>query len=69
MWFLQGADMTKNEIQMVLEDYLIREMPEGTIIGNPKWWAEKLANVLAKQQSKLDVNVFPDGMPLYARPD
>jgi len=61
--------MNKNEIQMILEDYLCREMPEGTIIGNPKWWAAKLANVLAKQQSKLDTNIFPQDMPLYARPD
>jgi hypothetical protein len=36
--------MTKNEaLKLALEAYLCREMPAGTIIGDPKWWATKIA--------------------------
>ena len=29
-------------------DWLEREMPEGTVIGDPLWWASKIATYLAK---------------------
>lgn len=34
-------------------------------------WTEAIEEALAQpdQKHQLDVNVFPDGMPLYARPD
>ena len=30
-------------LKLALEAYLCREMPAGTIIGDPKWWAPKIA--------------------------
>jgi len=42
--------MSKEAMKLALEDYLSREMPAGTVIGDPKWWAGKIANVLAKQE-------------------
>ena len=42
--------MSKEAMKLALEEYLSREMPEGTVIGDPKWWAGKIANVLAKQE-------------------
>lgn len=39
--------MTKDEaLKLALEAYLCREMPAGTVIGDPKWWAPKIANVI-----------------------
>ena len=39
--------MTKDEaLKQALEAYLCREMPAGTVIGDPKWWAPKIANVI-----------------------
>ncbi len=36
--------MTKDEaLKLALEAYLSREMPAGTVIGDPKWWAPKIA--------------------------
>jgi hypothetical protein len=40
----------KEAMKLALEDYLSCEMPEGTVIGDPKWWAGKIANVLANQE-------------------
>ena len=42
--------MSKEAMTLALEDYLSREMPAGTVIGDPKWWAGKIANLLAKQE-------------------
>jgi hypothetical protein len=39
--------MTKDEaLKLALEAYLCREMPAGTIIGDPKWWVPKIANAI-----------------------
>ena len=38
--------MSKEAMKQALEDYLSREMPAGTVIGDPKWWAAKIANVM-----------------------
>jgi hypothetical protein len=38
--------MTIEAMKLALEDYLSREMPAGTVIGDPKWWAAKIANVM-----------------------
>ena len=43
--------MSKEAMTLALEDYLSREMPAGTVIGDPKWWAGKIANVIAKQEN------------------
>ena len=41
--------MNKDEaLKMALEEYLCREMPAGTIIGDPKWWVSKIANAIKK---------------------
>ena len=42
--------MSIETMKQTLEDYLSCEMPAGTVIGDPKWWAGKIANVLAKQE-------------------
>lgn len=46
----EANNMSKEAMKLALEDYLSREMPAGTVIGDPKWWAGKIANVLAKQE-------------------
>ena len=39
--------MSKEEaLKLALEAYLCREMPAGTIIGDPKWWVPKIANAI-----------------------
>ena len=38
--------MTKEALKLALEAYLCREMPAGTVIGDPKWWAAKIANAI-----------------------
>lgn len=35
--------MSREVLQQALELYLSREMPAGTVIGDPKWWAPKIA--------------------------
>lgn len=40
--------MSIEAMKQALEDYLSREMPAGTIIGDPKWWAEKIARVASQ---------------------
>ena len=36
----------KEALKLALEAYLCREMPAGTIIGDPKWWAPKIASAI-----------------------
>lgn len=38
--------MSRAVMQQTLEAYLSREMPAGTVIGDPKWWAPKIAAAL-----------------------
>ena len=45
--------MKDEALKLALEDYLIREMPAGTVIGDPKWWAGKIATAI-KQALALD---------------
>ena len=33
----------REALELALEAYLCREMPAGTVIGDPKWWAPKIA--------------------------
>ena len=33
----------REALKLALEAYLCREMPAGTIIGDPKWWVPKIA--------------------------
>ena len=33
-------------LKLALEAYLCREMPAGTVIGDPKWWVPKIANAI-----------------------
>lgn len=34
----------------VLREYLLREMPSGTVIGDPTWWAPRIAKAIAAPQ-------------------
>ena len=43
---------TTENVNLELEAYLCREMPEGTIIGDPKWWAPKIAMVICKAMAE-----------------
>lgn len=44
---LQPAQKPEREaLKLALEAYLCREMPAGTVIGDPKWWAAKIANAI-----------------------
>ena len=36
----------REALKLALEAYLCREMPAGTIIGDPKWWVPKIANAI-----------------------
>ena len=40
----------------MFEDWLIRNMPAGTVIGEPTWWAKKIRNVLSYE--KLEPNAI-----------
>lgn len=53
--------MTKqiDALKLALEAYLCREMPEGTVIGDPKWWAPKIAAAIEQALSQPDA--FADG--------
>jgi hypothetical protein len=37
--------------QASFEAWLCREMPEGTVIGDPKWWAPRIARAFARSET------------------
>ena len=41
-------------LKLALEAYLCREMPAGTIIGDPKWWAPKIAMAVREALAQPD---------------
>ena len=41
--------MEREALKQALEAYLCREMPEGTVISDPKWWASKIADAITKK--------------------
>lgn len=56
--------MTKEAMTLALEAYLCREMPAGTVIGDPKWWVPKIANAI-----KEALNHIPDAKKMVAQPE
>lgn len=50
----------KETVRLVLEEYLCREMPAGTIIGDPKWWANKIAGVLTNPEPSKPTDTYDD---------
>ena len=47
--------MTKDEaLKLALEAYLCREMSAGTVIGDPKWWASRIANAIKEALAQPD---------------
>jgi len=36
------------DLVAVLREYLVREMPAGTVIGDPAWWAPRIANAISR---------------------
>lgn len=67
--------MSRELMQQVLTEYLNREMPEGTVIADPYWWAIRIAKVidsaLAKpeQESVAVWELQSDGWNTIADPD
>ena len=45
--------MSSNANDGLLEEWLNVNMPSGTIIGDPKWWAKKIRNVLGYENANL----------------
>lgn len=45
-------ELTESAITNLLDVYLSREMPEGTVIGNPLWWSGKISRVIRKASEK-----------------
>ena len=45
--------MSGNANDGLLEEWLNVNMPSGTIIGDPKWWAKKIRNVLGYENANL----------------
>lgn len=41
--------MSIEKMREPLREYLIREMPAGTVIGDPEWWVPKILKALAEQ--------------------
>ena len=37
----------------LLEEWLIKNMPPATVIGDPKWWAKRIRNVLSYENANL----------------
>lgn len=56
--------MTIEALNRTLESYLCREMPAGTIIGDPKWWAPRIANIIKEALSPPNGEEQPDGLKL-----
>jgi hypothetical protein len=38
--------MTQEALKLALEEYLCREMPAGTVIGDPKFWVPRIATAI-----------------------
>jgi hypothetical protein len=47
----QSALSEKPARQASFEAWLCREMPEGTVIGDPKWWAPRIARAFARSET------------------
>lgn len=41
---------TRKAMEQALKEYLRREMPAGTIIGDPDWWAAKITRAISLTQ-------------------
>jgi hypothetical protein len=46
--YLSQPEPEEEEWYSRFADWLEREMPEGTVIGDPLWWASKIADYLAR---------------------
>jgi hypothetical protein len=42
------AELTDEQAEQEFSEWLQREMPEGTVIGDPKWWAPRIVRAFAK---------------------
>jgi len=42
----EARQSSQSEPVASLEEWLVTNMPAGTVIGDPKWWARKINNVL-----------------------
>ncbi len=39
-------------LQQALERYLLKEMPAGTVIGDPVWWSSRIAKAIDLELAK-----------------
>lgn len=46
----QPPSDTRKAMEQALKEYLRREMPAGTIIGDPDWWAAKITRDISLAQ-------------------
>lgn len=47
-------------LQQALEKYLSKEMPAGTVIGDPVWWSSRIAKVIEAELAKPANEFHPD---------
>lgn len=41
------------QMREALREFLVREMPAGTVIGDPEWWVPKIMKALAAEPAPL----------------
>lgn len=58
----QAQPVASKDLIVALSAYLVREMPAGTVIGDPVWWAERIAKVVSGVQPPADA------VPVEAKP-
>jgi hypothetical protein len=53
--------MEREALKLALEEYLCREMPAGTVIGDPKFWVPRIATAIkeALAQPEQERNFCP----------
>ena len=57
------AEQPTQALTDVLTDFLLREMPAGTIIGDPAWWAKRIARVIEAKLNDKQPAATPHSTP------
>jgi len=58
--------MEHKALKQKLEAYLCREMPAGTVIGDPKWWAPKIAAAIKEALAQPEQEPVEDVVEYFA---
>ena len=60
--------MEREALKLALEEYLCREMPAGTVIGDPKFWVPRIATAIKEaleQPAQEPVTMLFGSLPVY----